>query len=89
MHLCPLQFDIADRLIRLFSNPGEVVMDPFAGIGTVPVRAVMQGRFGLGIELSPMYFRDAIWNLERTVGELSMPSLFDSLDDEPVEVEAL
>jgi hypothetical protein len=51
-HICPLQFDIVDRAIRLYSNPGDLVFDPFAGLGTVPMRAVKLGRRGYGVELN-------------------------------------
>jgi DNA modification methylase len=43
-HVCPLQFDIVDRLIERYSNKGELVYDPFCGLGTVPVRAIKAGR---------------------------------------------
>jgi hypothetical protein len=46
MHICPLQFDIVDRLISRFSNPGDLVFDPFGGLATVPVRALRAGRRG-------------------------------------------
>lgn len=76
MHLCPLQFDIVDRVIRQMSNPGEVVFDPFAGIGTVPLRAFELGRVGLGVELSATYFNDAVFWLraaaDRSSEQLSM-----------------
>jgi hypothetical protein len=64
MHLCPLQFDIVDRLIQQFSMPGETVFDPFMGIGTVPVRAVKHGRRGAGVELNAAYYNDAIFYLQ-------------------------
>ena len=76
MHLCPMQFDLADRVIEQFSMPGETVLDPFAGIGTVPYRAVMQGRKGLGIELSARYFLDAVAYCKAAEMEVSMPDLF-------------
>lgn len=82
MHLCPLQFDICDRLIRQFSMPGEVVFDPFAGIGTVPYRAILLGRQGLGIELSASYWRDSVAYAEAAVQEVATPSLFDLLESE-------
>jgi N6-adenosine-specific RNA methylase IME4 len=50
-HICPLQFDIVDRAIRLYSNPGELVLDPFAGLGTVPMRAVEARAPRRGVEL--------------------------------------
>ncbi|HYD06527.1 MAG TPA: DNA methyltransferase, partial [Reyranella sp.] len=60
-HLCPLQLDIVDRLIRRFTNAGDLVFDPFMGIGTVPSRAIRLGRTGGGSELNPEYFRDAVY----------------------------
>jgi DNA modification methylase len=53
MHLCPIQFDIVDRAINQWTNEGDLVFDPFAGIGTVPYRAVKLRRRGYGVELSP------------------------------------
>lgn len=76
-HLCPMQFDIADRAIRQLSNPGDLVLDPFAGLGTVPYRAVLLGRKGYGIELSKPYWLDSVGYCEAAVREMSMPSLFD------------
>lgn len=76
-HLCPMQFDIADRIIERFTNPGEVILDPFSGIGTVPYRAVLKGRKGMGIELSPRYFMDSCHYLQSAEREMSMPTLFD------------
>lgn len=80
MHLCPLQFDIVDRVIRQMSNPGEVVFDPFSGLGTVALRAVKLGRRGLGCELSASYHADALYWLRRQDREVAMPSLFDVFD---------
>ena len=77
MHLCPLQFDIVDRVIEQFSMPGETVLDPFAGLGTVPYCAVKSGRRGVGIELNPWYFRDAIAYLKSAEAERVVPTLFD------------
>lgn len=79
MHLCPLQFDIVDRLIVQFSMKGETVFDPFMGIGTVPLQAVKHGRRGLGVELNGGYFRDAVAYLEAAERELATPTLFDLL----------
>lgn len=77
MHLCPMQFDIADRVIEQFSNPGEIVFDPFSGLGTVPYRAVLAGRQGLGTELNPGYFADSCCYLKAAEEKMSMPTLFD------------
>jgi hypothetical protein len=81
MHLCPMQFDIADRAIAQYSMPGETVFDPFAGIGTVPYCAVKLGRRGVGIELNPGYFRDAVAYVRAAADKASAPTLFDLVDD--------
>ena len=81
LHVCPLQTDIVDRLIRRYSNPGELVYDPFGGLGTVPVRALKLGRKGRGVELNPGYFLDAVKYLEAQERERDMPSLFDLDED--------
>ncbi len=80
MHLCPLQFDIVDRLITQLSQPDEVVFDPFGGLMTVPYCALRLGRRGLATELNPNYFADGAAYCEAAVLEQSMPSLF-SLDE--------
>lgn len=77
MHLCPLQFDIADRAIIQFSMPEETVFDPFAGIMTVPYCAVRLGRRGIGVELNTGYFVDGVIYLRAAEEELSVPTLFD------------
>jgi DNA modification methylase len=76
-HLCPMPFDIAERSIVQYSMPGETVLDPFMGIGTVPWMALKHGRKGLGIELSPVYFGDAVAYCEAIARQLSAPTLFD------------
>lgn len=76
-HVCPLQFDIVDRLIERYSNKGEVIYDPFCGLGTVPVRAIKAGRRGGGSELNPAYFLDQVHYLRAAERDASMPSLFD------------
>jgi hypothetical protein len=80
-HICPLQFDIVDRLIGRFSNRGELVFDPFGGLFTVPLRAIKAGRQGRAVELSTPYFFDGIKHLQAAEAEISMPSLFDTLPD--------
>ena len=77
MHLCPMQLDLADRVISQFSMKGEVVFDPFAGLGTVPLRAVKLGRYGHGIELSPLYWQESIRYLQGAEQDARMPTLFD------------
>ena len=77
MHICPLQFDIVDRLITRYSNPGELVFDPFAGLMTVPYRALKLGRRGRGVELSLEYFLDGVKYLRAAEQDMAAPSLFD------------
>lgn len=79
-HVCPLQFDIVDRLINRYSNPGERVYDPFHGLGTVGVRAIKAGRTAGGSELNPAYFLDQVHYLKAAEREFSMPSLFDAVE---------
>jgi DNA modification methylase len=81
-HICPLQFDIADRAIRLYSNPGDLVFDPFAGLGTVPMRAVKLGRRGHGVELNPLSYRDAVHYCRESEAGHATPGLFDFIDAE-------
>lgn len=77
MHLCPLQFDIVDRLITQFSNRGETIFDPFSGLGTVPYCALKLGRKGLGVELNTSYFRDSAEYVKAAAAEAAVPTLFD------------
>lgn len=76
-HVCPLQFDTVDRLIERYSNKGDLVYDPFCGLGTVPVRAIQLRRRGGGSELNGAYFADQVHYLRAAEREVSMPSLFD------------
>lgn len=78
-HICPLQFDIVDRLIERYSNKGDLVYDPFGGLGTVPLRARKLGREGRASELNPTSFRDALMYQRELDAEQATPSLFDLL----------
>lgn len=80
MHVCPLQIDIVERIINRYSNEGDLVLDPFGGLMTVPVTAVKMNRKGYGIELNPDYFRDGVGYLKEAEDELETPTLFDFLD---------
>lgn len=64
MHVCPLQFDIVDRLINRYSSKGDLVLDPFGGLGTVALEAIKAGRRGYTVELNCDYFRDAVGYLK-------------------------
>lgn len=80
MHVCPLQIDTVERLIERYSNPGELVYDPFGGLMTVPVTALKMGRRGRGVELNHEYFLDGVKYLEAAERGQSMPTLFDWLE---------
>lgn len=81
-HICPLQFDIVDRIIKRYTNPGELVFDPFGGLMTVPYRAIKLGRRGKASELNAEYFRDGVRYLREIERESDQPALFDFLAEE-------
>jgi DNA modification methylase len=63
-HVHPLQLDVIDRILALWSNPGEKVFTPFMGVGSEVYAAVCQGRLGIGVELKTSYYRQAVQNVE-------------------------
>lgn len=65
-HLCPLQLGLIERAIRLWSNPGDVVLSPFMGIGSEGFVALKTGRKFVGVELKDTYFRQAVCNLQES-----------------------
>lgn len=75
-HICPLQLEVIDRLVRLYSNPGEVVFSPFAGIGSEGVVALKRGRRYYGIELKDEYHRAAVANIRAAESASHTPDLF-------------
>lgn len=81
-HVCPLQLDVIDRVIDFYSDRGDLVFDPFAGLFSVPVRALALGRRGIGTELSEKYFPDGVRYLRLAEIEKKQMSLFDLLDAE-------
>lgn len=74
-HISPLQLDVIERCIDLWSNPGDTVLTPFLGIGSEVYCAVEMGRKGIGIELKPSYFAQARRNMEGLKAKTG--SLFD------------
>ena len=78
-HVCPLQLDIVDRLIDRYSNAGDLVLDPFGGLGTVARNAVLKGRRGYSIELNEQYWRDSVAYCRSAELKVSQPTLFDLL----------
>lgn len=84
-HVCPLQLDVIERCLTLWSNPGETVLTPFMGVGSEVYGAVINGRRGIGIELKPSYYRQAKKNLAAAkpgCEESEQAGLFDGLDDD-------
>lgn len=84
LHVCPLQLDIVERIIERYSNPGDWIFDPFAGLATVPMVAVRMGRKGYGCELNSGYFADGVGYLRAEEAEVEQPSLFDMFKEDVV-----
>jgi DNA modification methylase len=78
-HICPLQLDVIERCLTLYSNPGDLVLDPFNGIGSTGYQSVKMGRKYIGIELKPEYARQAAKFLERA--ECQSTSLFEQEEE--------
>lgn len=76
-HICPLQLDVIERAIHLWSNPGDTVFSPFAGIGSEGYGAVRLGRKFVGIELKPEYYEQAAKNIGAAIEEMQQATLFD------------
>ncbi len=76
-HVCPLQLDIIKRLITRYTNPGDLVFDPFMGIGSTGFQAIKMGRRALGTELNSDYWADSVGYMEMAEREVDVPTLFD------------
>jgi DNA modification methylase len=76
-HICPLQLDVIERLIERYSNPGDLIYDPFNGIGSTVYQAIKMGRKGYGTELSAEYWKHSVGYCEQAEEEMSAPTLFD------------
>lgn len=79
-HICPLQLDLIERVLRLWSNRGELVLSPFGGIGSEGVVSIQQGRRFVGCELKPSYWRTAVANLRRAENDARAGTLFEVAD---------
>lgn len=84
-HIHPLQLDVIERALVLWSNPGETVLTPFMGVGSEVYGAVKAGRRAIGAELKPSYFRQAIKNLETIGAPVEQEGLFSALAVETAE----
>jgi DNA modification methylase len=78
-HICPMPFDQVDRLIKLYSMPGELIADPFNGLGTTGVRALKAGRRYFGTELNDVYAKTAAMYLREQENKADLPTLFDEV----------
>ena len=76
-HIAPLQLDVIERCLRMYSNPGDVVFTPFLGIGSEVYMAIKMGRKGIGIELKPAYFDAAVENIKNAEMEMRQTTLFE------------
>lgn len=83
-HICPLQLPLIERAVRLWSNPGELVCSPFAGIGSEGYVALQHHRRFVGVELKPSYWLTACTNLRRAEEEAALPTLFDEVTEDSV-----
>ena len=79
-HICPLQLDIIERLIERYSNPGELVADPFSGISSTLYQAVRMKRSAFGTELKTEYWQDGLKHLRAAEMSLSTLTLFDLME---------
>src|SRR5262252_258690 len=79
-HICPLQLEVIERCIELWSNPGDIVLSPFAGIGSEGYIALRKGRRFIGIELKESYFKQAVANL-RVAKSTTQDALFSGTDE--------
>lgn len=78
-HICPLQIEVIRRALKLWSNPGDTVLSPFAGIGSEGYVALEEGRRFIGVELKRSYYEQAARNLASAETVQSQPSLFDEV----------
>ena len=79
-HIAPLQLDVIERIVNLYSNPNDVVFTPFMGIGSEVYQSVKMGRRAIGIELKDAYFEQAVKNMKSLEDEQAQTSIFDFLD---------
>jgi hypothetical protein len=75
-HICPLQLDVIERAVQLWTNPNDIVLSPFAGIGSEGYRALEMNRRFVGIELKESYYRVAVKNLQSAASKIEQETLF-------------
>jgi DNA modification methylase len=80
-HVCPLSLDNIERCVSLYTNRGEIVLDPFNGISSTGVQSLLMGRRYVGVELKQSYFATGVKNLREAERQSHEPTLFDDLEE--------
>lgn len=80
-HIAPLQLDVIERIVNLYSNPDDIVFTPFMGIGSEVYQSVKMGRRAIGIELKDAYFAQAVKNMQSLEDEKAQISIFDFMNE--------
>lgn len=75
-HICPLQLETIDRAIHLWTNPGDIVLTPFMGIGSEVYQAILDERKGIGFELKESYFNESVKNIQSAEAQITQERLF-------------
>lgn len=81
-HICPLQLEVIERALQLWSNEGDTILSPFGGIGSEGYTALKMGRKSVSIELKESYYEQNVRNHEMAVSESKQPTIFDFMGDE-------
>lgn len=85
-HVCPLQMDVIERALSLWSNPGDTILTPFMGIGSEVYGAVAMGRRAIGCELKATYYRQAVKNVKAAIKAAEVGTILEAVE-EPEEEE--
>lgn len=83
-HICPLQLEVIKRCIELWTNPNDIVLDPFAGIGSTNYVALRMNRRTVGVELKESYYKQATANCTVALGESTIPDLDGEMESEDI-----
>lgn len=86
-HICPLQLGVIRRCIDLWSNPGDIVLDPFAGIGSTVYQSILQDRRSIGVELKKSYYDQMVLNCDNAELEAMLFDHMISVDNDKVDFE--
>lgn len=80
-HICPLQLEVIERALTLWSKPNDIVFSPFMGIGSEGYVSIQEGRKFIGIELKKSYYKQALKNLKKAENKKNIPSLFERIGE--------